>query len=84
MPYNISLKCGQPKLYDNIYLTSNNILRDYHIEKLFNSADGKGIRSDSHYYFINIWVGNTTNLLSGRDYVDSIKLKDALLYIKFR
>ena len=81
---NIILKWGQPKLYDNIYLTSNNIIRDYHIEKLFNSADGKGLRSDSHYYFINRWVGNTTKLLSGRDYVDSIKLKHALLYTKFR
>ena len=50
-----------PKLYDNIYLTSNSIIRDYHIETLFNSADGKGLRSVSRYYFINRWVVNSRN-----------------------
>ena len=39
MPNNIILKWSLPKFYDNIYLRSNNIIKEYHIEKLFNPAD---------------------------------------------
>ena len=39
MSSNIILKWGQPKFYDNIYFTTNNIIEYYHIEKLFNPAD---------------------------------------------
>ena len=43
MPHNIILKLGQPKFNYTIYLTSNTIIKDYHIEKLLNSADDKGL-----------------------------------------
>ena len=42
MSRNIVLKWDQLKFCNNIYLTSNNIIKDYHIDKLLNSADGNG------------------------------------------
>ena len=38
----------------------------------------------NHAPFINNLIKFPTRLLNGRDFVDSIKLKHALLYTKFR
>ena len=41
MPNNIIMNWGQSKFNENELFTSNISIRDFHINKLFNSADGR-------------------------------------------
>ena len=41
IPNNIIMKWGQPRFYENELFTSNISIRDFHINKLFNSTDGQ-------------------------------------------
>ena len=40
---NIITKWCQPRFYENELFTSNISIRIFHINKLFNSADGRGL-----------------------------------------
>ena len=74
------------QFYVNIYLISNNIIKDYKMNcKILQSINSCALVITWVWlYFINIWVDITTNLLSGRSYyVDSIKINHVLLYTKF-
>ena len=84
LPNNIILKWSSPRYYDNTSFTTNIDIKSYHTKYLINSADGRGLDYGNHAPFINNWIKFPTRLLNGRDFVDSIKLKHALLYTKFR
>ena len=84
MPNNIIMKWGQPRYYENELFTSNISIRDFHIDKLFNSADGRGLKFGGCTKYVNRWIEYTNRLMSGRDYIDSFKLKHNLLYTKYR
>ena len=75
------MKWGQPRFYENELFTSNIPIRDFHIIKLFHSADGRGLKFGGNTKYINTWIEYTNRLISGRDYIDSFKLKHNLLYI---
>ena len=83
LPNNIILKWSSPRYYDNILFTTNIDIKVYHTKYLINSADGRGLDYGNHAPFINNWIKFPTRLLNGKDFVDSIKLKHALLYTKF-
>ena len=72
------------RYYDNTSFTTNIDIKAYHSKYLINSADGRGLDYGNHAPFINNWIKFPTRLLNGRDFVDSIKLKHALLYKKCR
>ena len=59
---------------DNTLFISTILIKKYHIEKLLNSADSKGLKYNCISY-INSWIHNTSKLLSGKDYTDAFKLK---------
>ena len=44
MPNSIIMKWGQPRLYENYLFISNISIRNVHINKLINSADGRGLK----------------------------------------
>ena len=53
MPNNIIMKWGQPRFYENELFISNISIKDVHINKLFNSADGRGLRFGGCKKYIN-------------------------------
>ena len=73
MPSNIIMKWGQPR-YENELFTSDISIRDFHINKIFNSAYGRGLRFGGCTKYINRWIEYTNRLMSGRDYINSFKL----------
>ena len=70
------LKWSSRRYYDNTSFTTNNYIKAYHTKYLIHSEDGLGI----NYLLIT----GLNPLLNGRYFVDSIKLKIALLFTKFR
>ena len=76
---NIITKWCQPRFYENELFTSNISIRIFHINKLFNSADGRGLRFGGCTKYINRWIEYTNRLMSGRGYIDSFKL-DTIYY----
>ena len=75
----IITKWCQPRFYENELFTSNISIRIFHINKLFNSADGRGLRFGGCTKYINRWIEYTNRLMSGRGYIDSFKL-DTIYY----
>ena len=84
MPSKIWIYTAQPRFYENELFTSNISIKDFNINKLFNSTDGCGLRCGGCTKYINRWIEFTNRLMSGRDYIDSIKLTIIQLYTKFR
>ena len=76
---NIITKWCQPRFYENELFTSNISIRIFHINKLFNSAGGRGLRFGGCTKYINRWIEYTNILMSGRGYIDSFKL-DTIYY----
>ena len=77
------MKWGQPRFYENQLFTSDISIRDFHINRLFNSADGRGLRFGRCTKYIDKWIEYMNRLISRRDYIDSFRLKHILLYTKF-
>ena len=71
IPSNIIMKWGQPR-YENELFTSDISIRDFHINKIFNSADGHSLRFGGCKKYIYRWIEYTNRLMSGRDYIDVI------------
>ena len=44
IPSNIIIKWSQPRFHENELFTSTISIRDFNITKVFNSADGRGLR----------------------------------------
>ena len=79
MPSNLIMKWGQSRCYENEVFISNISIRNFHINKLFNSADGRGLRFGGCTKYINRWIEYTNRPMSGCDYIDSFKL-DTIYY----
>ena len=72
---NTILKWSSLRYYDNISFSSNINIKQYHTDYLINLINVP---------HINNWYKSPTTLLTSIDFVDSFKLKHALLYTKFR
>jgi len=70
------LEKANNKLKTNgLLLTSKSVLQKYWSERLYSSVDGNGLREASHCPQTHRWIRDPSRFLSGRDFVQCVRLR---------